>query len=791
MRKISNKKFVSGSFFSAAIQKRKRTVSVLAMATALASAAGLQAVAQEASPADVQEDGTARLGTITVVARKRAENLQDVPDALSVLSQDVVEAGNLDQVEDFVELVPNATLSTDSETSSEISIRGSGRNTQDEDPGVGLYKDGIYIGGRLFSTATFYDTERVEALRGPQAGLYGRNAVGGAVNVISSRPEMNDSSGYVDVQVGSTDRQEVRAALNVPLVEDMLALRVSGLLVNQDDGFNYVVNEDNFTDAGEISSARGRLLFTPSQNLEFLTTVEYIETDGFQSLLVPAPNEPTGYLGEDFVFPVPGTREEDTLNQFRDWPTFQEFEQFHIYEEVNWTLDAGTVTGIISFRDTGYSMSRDDDYSNFLVSGREYNADQESTFAELRYASENDGPFNYLVGLNYLDEETDLSYDTFLGGNFAGPVGFSLADAYATGFIPGTSTPISALGLTPGLTGFGGVLGDSGNLRFDNVQKLESLSAFAEVNYELNSQWEVWANGRWTEDEKTIDFGQSFINCDACAEVLIVFTGSDFEIAGVNTSKFDNVSLGGGVNYRPTDDMLAYAKIVQGFKGGGFNPISATPELQAFDSEETISYEIGLKSEFLDNRVILNLAAFIQERSDALVRVDDPNLDVNTIGVNAGEIKNSGFEVELSVAPIEDLRLDFSYGYLDAEFEDFVSGGDDFSGNKLPRSFEQTFTAIMTYTRPITSELELYSFASYNNSWDGYVDNDNIYKLENPEIVDLRLGFETANELRVGVFVDNAFDNRYVSFEDNTGESLARGTFAPGRTYGVQLIKKF
>lgn len=740
---------------------------------------------------NVGEDSVSGLDEIIVVARKRTNNLQDIPDALSVLSQDVVEAGNLDQVEDFVELVPNATLTTDSETSSEISIRGSGRNTQDEDPGVGLYRDGIYIGGRLFSTATFYDTERVEVLRGPQAGLYGRNAVGGAVNVISSRPELNEFSGYVDILAGSKDRQELRAAVNVPVAEDLMALRVSGLLVNQDEGFYYISNQDKYTDAGEVSSIRGRLLFTPSQNLEFMTTMEYIETEGFQRLELLAPKGDVGYLADGDIFPVPGARPEDTFNQQRDWPTFQDFEQFQIYEEVNWTTDLGTATGIISFRDTAYSMSRDDDYTNFVVSGREYNAEQESTFAELRFASDNEGPFNYLVGFNYLNEDVDLSYDALIGGNFIGAVGFSLEEAYETGVIPGVGAPISAIGLTPGLTGFTGFLGDSGFLRFDNLQDLESISAFAEANYELSSQWEIWANARWTKDEKNIVFGQSFVNCDACAEVLIVFTGTDFEISGVNKSEFDNVSFGGGVNFRPNDNLLAYAKVVQGFKAGGYNPISATPSLQAFDSEETISYELGLKSQLFDNHVILNLVAFVQERSDALVRIEDPNLSTNTIGVNAGGIDNSGFEVELSVAPTDGLRLDFAYGYLNAKYDEFISGGNDFSGNKLPRSFSQTFTAIATYNRPITERLDLYSFASYNNSWDGYSDNDNLARLDNPEVVDLRLGVETANELRIGAYIDNVFDNRYVNYEFGTLGSTPRGTFANGRTYGVQLIKNF
>ena len=129
--------------------------SILAAALALGAATGLAGHAQaqddgSIDTADAREDQVATLGTITVVARKRAADAQDVPDAISVLSQSVIEAGGLDEVSDFVELVPNATFTQDSETSSEISIRGSSRNLADEDPSVGIYRDGVYIGGLLF-----------------------------------------------------------------------------------------------------------------------------------------------------------------------------------------------------------------------------------------------------------------------------------------------------------------------------------------------------------------------------------------------------------------------------------------------------------------------------------------------------------------------------------------------------------------------------------------------------------------------------------------------------------------
>lgn len=779
--------------------------------TGLLVGASLATLFGAPSPALAQEAGAENASEeIVVTARRREQNVQDVPDAISVFSPALIEAGNLDEVDEFVELTPNAKISTDSETSSEISVRGSGRNAQDEDPGVGIYRDGVYIGGRLFSTATFYDLERVEVLRGPQAGLYGRNAVGGALNVISRRPVLGEFSGYGDLQVGNLERGELQAAVNIPLGDDA-ALRVSGLLINQDEGFDRIVNQDRYTDAGETSSIRARMLVAPTPNWEFLTSFETIETEGFQKLLMDSPNGTVGYLDNNDVVPIPGDpgfSADDTDNQFRDWPTFQNFEQWQFSQEINWTTGAGTTTAIVSYRDASFNLSRDDDYTNFVIAGRQYDASQQSTFAELRFASDAIGGFSYIIGANYLNEDVDLTYDSLNGGDFFGELGFSLADMYASGVTPPGSEPvwdalfgasipdgtsIAVLGLTPFATGFTGELGDSGFLHFDNAQSLDSVAVFAEANYEFNPQWAIWANGRWTRDEKDIVFGQTFVDCDACIEVLGAFGAPDFEVSGTDSASFENVSFAGGVNWRPNDDILAYFKIAQGFKAGGFNPISASAETRAFDSEETIGYEVGLKSELFDGRVILNLAAFLQDRTDALVEVDDPDLDFNTVGINAGEIRNQGVEIQLSLLPTEGLRFDFAVGLLDSTFEDFVAGPDpdeNFTGNQVPKTYERSFSAIVTYERPLTSGIDLYSFASYSNAWDGFTDNDNLTALDNPETIDLAAGIETGG-WRAGLFVNNAADNRYVSFQRAVDGQNRRGTFAAGRTYGVRIRRTF
>ena len=766
------------------------------------------ALAQTADPVPAEEDaksypaadGQNSLGVIVVTARKRAEDVQDIPDAISVLSEQVVEAGDLDQIEDFVDLVPNASFSNDSETSSEVSIRGSSRNQADEDPSVGIYRDGIYVGGLLFSTATFYDLERVEILRGPQAALYGRNAVGGAVNVVTAEPDFTEN-GFVELQIGSKARQEVRAALNVPLVEDTVALRVSGLVINQDRGFDYIVNQAYYTDAEEVGSIRGKLLIAPSVDLEFLTTVEYVNTSGGVPLLVAAPDQETGYLEGEFIVEIPGTSPDETDEQFRDYPHFRDFDQIHVFQEAEWTTGAGTLTGLVSYREANLAQARDDDYSNFFVSGRTYDASQESFFSELRFAPEISDNLDVLVGLNYIDEKTDLSYVNPQGGNFFGALGgVNLANLFASGVTPPqfeafgipTGTPINALGLTPGATGLTGYLGDTFPLVFTNKQGLQSFAAFGDVTYEISDQFEVWGNIRYTKDDKDITFSQGYEGCDVACPQIVAFLldGLDFEVSGTNEASFENVSFGGGINFQPADGILLYAKVAEGFKAGGFNPFVASRELQAFDSEESISYEIGFKTEFFDNRLRVNASAFIQDRDGTLIDVQDPLLPVIELGVNGGQIRNKGVELEVSASPVEGLRFDVAAGYLDAKFRSASFGDEDFTGNRVPKTFEYTLAAIMTYDRPITETLNLFGFASYRNGWGGFTDNENDRELDNPEVVDLRLGIEATAGWRLNGFVDNVFDNRYRSFEV-AGSRIPRGTFAAGRTYGIQLGYEF
>ncbi len=734
---------------------------------------------------------------IVVTARKRKESVQDVPIAVTVIPQSIVSDGNLDTMDKFLEMVPNVALPKDSWSSFDISIRGSGRITDDEDPGVGINRDGVYIGGLLTSFSNFYDVESFEVLRGPQAGLYGRNAVGGAINVTSTRPSFDENNGYIEAQLGSKERQEYRAASNFTLIDDVLAIRLSGLYLDQGEGFAYIENQDQYLDAVENESLRLRVLYTPSENLEFLTSIEAFSSEGGLANSVHAPGAAFGNLKA--LGPVPGTDADDTDHLQMSLKQVNESDQWQFIQEVNWDVGGGTVTGIFSYRDTEAEALVDIDRTVIDLRRHHTDSSQESAFAEIRWGGDI-GKFNVTAGLTYLDEDLSLAVDSILGGEF----GIDFAGWYTTGVtgpdavflgLP-VGVPLSAFGLTDTLGnggGWGGPLGDAFPPDWKNEQQLESTAVFLEASYPATADLDIWFNIRYTEDTKDIDFQQAFQDsCPiACDELFTALGGSSVVIALQTEESWDNVSPAFGVNYAVNEDMMVYAKYVTGFKAGGFNRIASTLERVPFDSEETEGIEFGLKSQWWDNRLQVNAATFYQERTDAIVMVQDPDMSINSLAVNAGQIDVQGLELEVQVLPVEGLNIRIALGYLDTEFDTFDANGVDLSGNRTPVNFKYTLSAVLSYTYPVSDVVDLFTFASYYTARDGYLAVENINKMDEPETLDLRLGIKT-DQWKLSAYVDNALDNRYISFQtDPAVADIHWGSFAPGRTYGIQVSYNF
>ncbi|NIB38471.1 TonB-dependent receptor [Pseudomaricurvus alkylphenolicus] len=745
------------------------------------------------------EEADLFLEEIVVTARKRTESMQDVPVAVTAIPQSIVSDGNLDAMEEFLEMVPNVALPQDGWTSSDISIRGSGRLSGDEDPGVGINRDGVYIGGLLTSFSNFYDVESFEVLRGPQAGLYGRNAVGGAINISSARPSFDEHNGYIEAQLGSKERQEYRVASNVTLIDDVLAVRLSGLYLDQNEGFGYVENQDQYLDAGTNESARLKILYTPTDNLEFLTTIETFSTEGGLSVAAHAPRAAMGNLNG--VGPVAGTDVDDTDNLQRNFRQINTSDQLQFIQEINWDVVGGTLTAIFSYRDTEAETLVDNDRTSIDLRRHHMDSNQESTFAEIRWAGDI-GDVNLMIGATALEENLSLGINSLLGGEF----GIDFESWYSSGligpeavflgipnFLVGTS--LANLGLTSTLGdggGWGGPLGDQFPAEWKNDQQLSSLALFLEASYQVTDKLDVWFNVRYTEDTKEIDFSQGFqASCPIACEEVFNALGMSATVALQAEESWDNVSPSVGVNYAINEDVMVYAKYVTGFKAGGFNRIASTVERVPFDSETTDAVELGLKSQWWDNRVQVNAATFYQVREDALVLMQDPGMAINDLGVNAGEITVKGLELELQALPLEGLNVSLSLGYLDTEFEEFEIFGQDLSGNTTPVNFKYSLTSVVSYNYPLNDTMDLFTFMSYYTARDGYLAAENVNKMDEPETLDLRFGIKT-DDWKISAYVDNALDQRYIASEQDPATSVTHwGIFAPGRTFGIQGAYNF
>ena len=717
----------------------------VAMAVYLPGVANAQA---DSAPVEDEASDEAVFDVITVTARRRVEAITDTPLAVTAFGRNLIETGALDSVGDLVALSPNVSFEPGGDfVSSNIAVRGVSRERSTEEPGVGIYRDGVYVGGPVTSLSDLYDLEQVEVLRGPQAGLYGRNAVGGAVNITTAKPVFENSA-KIDVQLNDNDRQEMIGMGNYAF-SDALAARLSFKVVNQDSGFSRNVFLNQELDEKENVSARARVLWQPSDDLEIIITGLYRDDKG----QTPA------------VFRVA----DDPRQLSYDTETPYNAKESQISSELNWSIGTGTLTNVLSYRSIDVFQQDDTDFSSAYLQTSTRDITLDNFFGELRYASADDQRFRYLVGATVLKE------DSFFDTNFLISVGVPGLGAY---FPPDNG----------GLTGdnLDSVLFD-----LDNKQELLSYAAFAELTYDLTERMTLDASLRYTRDERDVEFDQATPGCTSC--IFIVGRSLDYSVA--TDPVFENWSPAGTISYDASDTVLVYATVSTGFKAGGINEGASQPEYLPFDSETSISFEGGVKAQ-LGNSAQLALAAFSQTRKDALISVDESVIDptfpagVNGLGINAGKIESTGLEAELSARPLEGLEVSIAYGYLDASYKSFVvplSGGRevDYSGNQVPRSFKQSFSINSIYRKPVTPALDLLAYGSYSNAWDGFQDNANLIESDAPEMVNLRLGVEGDGWSFTG-FVNNLQDTRYITYQ--VGPYIQR---APGRVVGIRAEKSF
>ena len=613
---------------------------------------------------EIPEVSEASEGEIIIVtARRREENLFDVPVAVTALGEEQLENLLANELSGIQGAVPNVNIvqGRGSASSANFFIRGIGQPDalQTFDPAVGVYFDGVYLSRIQGALLNLFDVERVEVLRGPQGTLYGKNTIGGAVNVISKKPSLDAMSGEASFTYGRFDETVAKAYVSAPLSRGSVGLSLAALYDNRDGIVTDPITGENYNDRNNLS-ARAILRALPTDTVELIASADYTRQRNDLTLgQATAPLFQTDFaLGAVPLVPVVN----DDPYDYRASTSFsdgegQRLDHWGASLTANVDLtDALQFVSITAYRELRPDLFIDIDATEFVLGDVFVGIDQSQLSQEfqLKYAADR---LNGVVGLYYLDEKVS-----------------SHQEAYADDLFAFGGAPISFTRL------------------IDDNQRTQSYAAFGQFTYDFTDRFGITAGLRYTREEKRYN---RFTTTQSSLGPL---SGLDFSFPGDlpaplnqdDEAVFDAWTPSLALSFEPTEDTLIYASASRGFKSGGFNGransladltliVDGVSQLVTrFEPETVWTYEIGAKGSFADGRVQLSAAAFYSDYKDFQARVGGGVAGSAGAGVfpvlNAGKLRITGLEFEALVRPTDPLTLTASVGYLDADYKEFADG---------------------------------------------------------------------------------------------------------------------
>jgi iron complex outermembrane receptor protein len=597
-----------------------------------------QTVAPVAAPsADGLED-------IVVTAQKRPERLQQAPLAVTAFTQRGLDAAVDRTLVEIVKQAPGVSFSSGNTARAEgVRIRGVGTASFSEGVtgSVATVVDGVVLGRQAQGLFELNDIERVEVLRGPQGTLFGASSTAGAINIVTQRPS-DELSASGDIQYGNRDEVRVRATASGPIAGDVVKARISGYYARRDGEVTNVLTGQDLNNRKEYGF-RAKLEFQPTEKLNVLVSGDYLESDTrccsltFRTAPSPAAIAPV----------VASAANRDVA--LNTTPSAQRNRNWGVAVEANYDLGSARLTSITAYRDWRFSDGGDVDFtaSNIIpFAGTNNHAKQFSE--ELRIASTGDGPFNYIAGLFYFDQTLDA--DSLFTQRLA-PL-----------FVPGAT---------------GAAIGTITETAVRTV-KQKQYAAFAQFDYRLTERLKLIGGVRFTRFDLGLDFTRTNSN-----PLLGTITGAPFNgllVLGLPTSfstdnNDSNVSGKVGVQYQATPDVMAYATYTKGYKGPAVRADSGDPiagpdvATTARIAPETVdSVEAGLRTQFLNRRLTINLTGFYSKFNNFQANTVNPVNPVQQSLVNAGDVSTRGFELEFAARPTRDLSFGGSLAYVDARY---------------------------------------------------------------------------------------------------------------------------
>ncbi len=768
------------SFRCEAPRKIDSVRSMLAATVSLAAIFAAAGAAQAQDGVSGSQSASPSRDELVVTARRREESLQDVPVSVSAYDESRIQELQADTIAGIQYASPNLYLDQGDASNAVIYIRGVGQNDSlaFADPGVGVYVDDVFVARSQAAFLELFDVDRVEVLRGPQGTLYGRNTIGGAVKFVSTPPP-DELDAYLEVGGGNFDFVTVKGRLGGPIKDDVLRAKAA-FSFSRRDGYN--TNAFTGEDDGDVSSfaGRGSLLYTPSQNVDFLLTVEgkvdrpdTSRSPVRETSIAGAPDaaaDPTNIV----VFPA----SPDPFLVDVNANGLSDLTSFAASLKSTWRAsDALSLESITAYREMDFDLNLDTDGSPLPILDILLLQDQYQFTQELRATYDDNDRFVFTGGLYYFhdDDVTFSGVDNGAATIFGFPVTLF-------GF------PSSALAQTDQVT--------------------NSYAVFGDASYKLTDQIDLSAGLRYTYEKRKSS--RDFENFFDPSVSVIADTPPFLQGAGVpgttitGEADFDALTPRVSLSYSPNDDIMFYVSASRGFKSGGFDGRATTDfAFEAFRPEFVWSYEGGLKSSWHDGRLIANAAYFYNDYTDIQVTSfgSDPISGVFVSQfTNAAEAHAHGFELELVAQPTDALTFNGSVGYLDAEydvFETLVGGvATDVSDRELVNSPKWNAHLGGTYETQLTPGLigSVHVDASYRGVTANEITASPVLTQDRYVLLNAFVSLKSSSgrwEWRGGV--RNATDQaiRVQGFNLSEFPGVELGFFTAPRTYDFRLIFRY
>jgi iron complex outermembrane receptor protein len=724
----------------------------------LAAALPFSAVAQTS-------DGVARVEEVVVTAQRREATLQDAAVAVSAVSGQRLEAAGVQDTTALQLQIPSLLISTNTASQSQVYIRGVGNTITGvvSSNSVATYLDGVYVANGQAATQTFNDVERVEVLKGPQSTLYGRNATGGAIVILSKDPTF-DQNGSFSGSVGNYKAYSARLTLNGELLPDVLAGRVS-LFSQEHEGYGHNVHLGTRPGGDQQWGARAALKFVATPTLDFVVRADYryINASDYGKHLNPnsyiylTANTPGQYINDPWAF----AGEVNNSGRGQDGG---------IMARASWRTSLGALTSVTSYR--RYFLGPQ--YSDFDSIVGTFNGNSRAEMAG-----------DKIVASQWYHETTfatpsDLRLQALLGFSLFSGEAVQESKRIATGNIVGSAR---------------------------RVGKDKAWATFIDLGFDLTDELRLVGGVRYTHDE--IDFSQ-------LVRVTNQGVGPGF---AENSLSANATSPRMALEWRPAPGRLFYVSATNGFKSGGFNE---TAPSNPFKPETVWSYEFGAKTVLFDGKLTANASAFYYDYTDLQISRITPITQARLVA-NADKSKIYGADIELHARPSYALELGASLSLLHSEFGHLVicdnvagpcsappndSGFIDIKGRQLNNAPKTTLGLYADYELPIelkNGRLQLHTDASYRSRtyFTPYARKEWQSDPAN-WILNAELKYSAGSDWYVAAYVRNLTDEVRVNYASASGvlrvpstsptavgTSLFFARLDPPRTFGVRFGVNF